>query len=74
MSENKLGFPKKIMATLCHHCPLCKAARNNPESIVGKMLHHKFHADHCPFWKAEIAAYGPAASEQNPDKSGSSGK
>ena len=30
----------------------------------GTILHHKFHAEHCPFWKAEIAAYGRGASEK----------
>jgi len=64
MCADKLSFSKKIMATVCHHCPLCKAARKNPESVIGKMLHHKYHSDNCPFWKAEIAAYGQEVSEK----------
>ena len=62
MGDTKLSFPKKIMAAVCHHCPFCKAARKNPESVIGKLLHHKFHSDQCPFWKAEITAYGQASS------------
>ena len=64
MGEPKLSFPQKMMAAVCHHCPFCRAARKNPNSIIGKILHHKMHADHCPFWKAEIAAYGQGASEK----------
>jgi hypothetical protein len=64
MGADKLSFSKKIMAAVCHHCPFCKAARKNPESVIGKMLHHKYHSDNCPFWKAEIAAYGQEVSEK----------
>jgi len=64
MSESRLSFSKKIMASVCHHCPFCNHARKNPNSIIGKILHHKFHADHCPFWKAEIAVYGKEVSEK----------
>ena len=58
MEEKKNGIYKKIMASVCHHCPICKYGRNNPESMIGKMLHHKLHSDHCPMWKAEIERYG----------------
>ena len=57
MSEKQPGIYKKIMGTVCHHCPFCKYWRNHPESMICKMLHHKVHADHCPMWKAEKEVY-----------------
>ena len=57
MEENKVGYGKKIMASVCHYCPICRYGRRNPESIVGKILHHRYHADNCPFWKAEKEIY-----------------
>lgn len=57
MNLEKIGLHQKIMAAVCHHCPFCKHARKNPESMIGKMLHHKIHADHCPFWKSEKMIY-----------------
>ena len=57
MNENSVSFYKKLMASMCHHCPLCKHGRKNPQSTVGKILHHKLHADHCPMWKAEKQVY-----------------
>lgn len=58
MSETPIGTFKKIRATICHNCPLCKHARNNPESKIGKMLHSKLHSENCPMWKAEKEVYG----------------
>jgi hypothetical protein len=57
MTEQKIGVYKKIMGSLCHHCPLCKYGRRNPRSVVGKILHHPLHADNCPMWKAEKMLY-----------------
>jgi hypothetical protein len=54
--EEGLTMIKKIRARICHNCPLCNHARKNPESRIGKMLHHT-HADNCPFWKAEKEVY-----------------
>ena len=59
MSEDKIGAFKKIRAAICHNCPFCKHARNNPKSTIGKMLHSKLHADHCPMWRAEQEVFGP---------------
>jgi len=59
MDQEKIGRCRKIMAVACHYCPLCNYGRNHPESIVGKVLHHKLHAEHCPLWKAEKAVYDP---------------
>ena len=58
MDTNKIGTFKKIRASICNNCPLCKHARKNPESVVGKILHHKSHADNCPMWKAQKEVYG----------------
>ena len=57
MSESKISFFKNVRAKICHHCPFCSYGRKNPDSIVGKILHHKFHSDRCPMWKAEQEVY-----------------
>ena len=58
IGEAKLEKFKRIRAAVCHHCPLCIHARKNPGSMIGKILHHKYHADNCPMWKAEKEVYG----------------
>ena len=55
--KERLTMVKKIRARICHNCPLCNHARKNPESRIGRVLHHT-HADNCPFWKAEKQVYG----------------
>ena len=57
MAEKTIGGFRKRMAVVCHYCPVCKYARNNPDSVIGKIMHHRFHAEHCPLWKAEKAVY-----------------
>jgi hypothetical protein len=54
-----MGMVREGMAWLCHACPLCAHGRRRPDSLLGRILHHPLHADHCPFWKAERARYGP---------------
>jgi hypothetical protein len=49
---------KKMRARICNNCPFCNHARKNPESRIGKILHHRRHADNCPFWKAHREVYG----------------
>jgi hypothetical protein len=58
MGEDTLGPVRRGLAVMCHHCPLCRYGRENPESILGRMLRHKLHADYCPMWKAERERYG----------------
>jgi hypothetical protein len=58
LSEEKIPVFKRLRATICHTCPLCNHARKNPDSKIGKILHHKYHADNCPLWKAEKEIYG----------------
>jgi hypothetical protein len=50
-----LGLATRMLGTICRWCPMCRAARRRPESLVGRILAHPLHADHCPFWKAERA-------------------
>jgi hypothetical protein len=64
MSENTVGPVRKALAVMCHYCPLCRYGRAKPDSVIGKVLHHRLHADHCPMWKAERAVYG--ADQQTP--------
>ncbi len=56
--EERLTMFKKIRARICHNSPACNHARKNPESRIGRVLHHRYHADNCPFWKAEKEVYG----------------
>jgi hypothetical protein len=60
VKENPPGKLRAWMAVTCHYCPLCRYGRKYPESFIGRLLHHKSHADHCPFWKAEKEKYGGA--------------
>jgi hypothetical protein len=63
MSEDSVGSLRKMLAGLCHACPLCKFGREHPESILGRLLNHPLHADHCPMWKAEKERYGSGRKE-----------
>jgi hypothetical protein len=56
--EQRPTMFKKIRARICHNCPACNHARKNPESRIGKILHHRHHADNCPLWNAEKEVYG----------------
>jgi hypothetical protein len=58
MSETHVGPVRKALGVMCHLCPLCRYGRAKPESILGRVLHHRLHADYCPMWKAEKAMYG----------------
>lgn len=58
IDERDVGLFKKIRAHVCKHCPACTHARNNPESIIGRILHHPFHSKNCPMWKAYEELFG----------------
>jgi hypothetical protein len=64
MNEKRINPLKKVVAVVCHHCPFCSYGRKYPDSILGKMMHHKIHADNCPLWKAEKELYGDQAKDQ----------
>ena len=55
--QEKIGPFKKARAVICKHCPLCNAARNSPQSVVGRLLHHPMHSDNCPMWTAYQQVY-----------------
>ena len=57
MSEGRKGILTSTLAVMCHYCPICMYGRGKPESVIGKILHHRLHAEHCPMWKAEKAMY-----------------
>lgn len=50
--EREVSSFKRLRAKICEHCPFCIHARKNPDSTIGKILHHKYHAEHCPLWTA----------------------
>jgi len=74
MSKPATGFLGTALAWMCHHCPVCAHGRAHPESLLGRVLHHRLHADHCPMWKAEQVVYGKAHGNDapSPDYSGKS--
>ena len=55
--HEQLSAPKNLLAWICHHCPMCRHARAHPASLLGRIMHHPLHANHCPLWKAEQARY-----------------
>jgi hypothetical protein len=63
MSEGGVGPVRTLLARMCHACPICKFGRERPESVLGRILSHPLHANHCPMWKAEKEMYGSARQE-----------
>ncbi len=55
---------KRLRAKVCEHCPFCIHARKSPDSAIGKILHHRFHADHCPLWTAYRDVYGESGARK----------
>lgn len=53
-----------ILAQICHHCPLCRYARNNPDTNLGKLM--AWHGKWCPAWKAYEKAYGQEDKKSSP--------
>jgi hypothetical protein len=45
---NKL---QRALGTLCDRCPLCKKARQEPGSVLGRIM--AWHGRFCPAWKAQ---------------------
>jgi len=56
--EQEVSSFKRLRAKICEHCLFCSHARKSPGSTIGKLLHHRFHADHCPLWTAYRDVYG----------------
>jgi hypothetical protein len=42
---------QRIMGKMCDTCPICTYARNNPETLMGRIW--EWHGKWCPFWKAQ---------------------
>jgi len=49
----------KLLAERCENCPLCRYARREPDSLVGRLV--AFHGRFCPCWQAREKVYGEAA-------------
>jgi hypothetical protein len=58
MSDPAVGHLGKALAWICHRCPVCVHGRAHPASVLGRILRHPLHADHCALWKAEQVVYG----------------
>jgi hypothetical protein len=51
-----MQFLTDFMAKRCDHCPLCRKAREKPDSLFGKAMH--LHGKFCPFWRSWERKYG----------------
>ena len=40
----------KLLGSICADCPLCKYAREKPETKIGRLM--EWHGKWCPAWKA----------------------
>lgn len=40
----------RFLGEMCEKCPLCRHARKNPDTLVGKIM--AWHGRWCPAWKA----------------------
>ncbi len=53
----------RFLGRVCDNCPLCRYARKNPDTRVGKIM--AWHGRWCPAWRAqeqlEQEKAGPAA-------------
>jgi len=57
--EHQHGKVTRLMAARCEHCPLCRHARKNPDTMLGKAI--RLHGRFCPFWHAWEKVYGDGA-------------
>jgi hypothetical protein len=60
--SKELGWFVTFMANRCEHCILCKNARENPDTTLGRLLN--WHGKWCPLWKARQAVYGDKKSNR----------
>jgi hypothetical protein len=42
---------RKVLGTICDHCPLCNYARQHPDTLMGK--YYAWHGKWCPAWQAQ---------------------
>lgn len=41
----------RFLGEICANCTLCRYARQNPDTLVGKIM--AWHGKWCPAWKAQ---------------------
>jgi len=58
-----MEFLVKIVAKICNYCPFCRYARENPQTIFGRIMH--WHGKWCPFWRAWEKVYTKNDKAQN---------
>lgn len=46
----------RFLAWRCENCPICRYARENPDTLISKIIH--LHGKFCPFWRARERVYG----------------
>ncbi len=51
-----MGWVRDLMAKRCEACPLCRHARQHPQSLFGRAM--AWHGKFCPFWRAWQRVYG----------------
>jgi hypothetical protein len=49
----------RLMAHRCENCPLCRRARERPDTLFGKVMH--LHGKVCPFWRSWEKHHGAKA-------------
>jgi hypothetical protein len=42
---------RRILGTICDHCPLCNYAREHTDSLVAQ--YYDWHGKWCPAWQAQ---------------------
>ncbi len=65
-NEGQVSRFKTMRAAVCEHCPICNHDWKTPDSTIGTILHHRFHADHCPMWTAYRGVHGETGDRRMP--------
>lgn len=63
--EKEISGFKRFRAKICEHCPFCIHARKSPDSVIGRILHHRYHAEHCPLWTAYQDVHGESGDRKS---------
>lgn len=64
--NSKPTTTEKILGTICNYCPLCRYARNNPETWFGRLM--EWHGKYCPFWRAQKALYQAGSEKEDAER------
>lgn len=57
-----MSIIKTTLARVCENCPLCRYARTNPSTALGRLM--EWHGKWCPAWKAHSEFYPKATSSK----------